>query len=82
MQNSNKTTDRMPRDLFHAGREKYGSIQNRLQARMVARAAVFARSGGRDYGYIGDEGRVIELLALALAALGDRSAVDELGIQY
>jgi len=34
-----------------------------------------------DWGYVGDLGRVNEELAQVLAALGDRSGVDELGLQ-
>ena len=36
----------------------------------------------RDWGYVGDIGHINEELAQVLAALGDRSAVDELGINY
>ena len=35
-----------------------------------------------DWGYVGDLGRVNEELAQVLAALGDRSGVDELGLRY
>lgn len=72
---------RTPGESFDAVREVYGSIQTRLQKRMVERAAEFAREK-RSYDLVGDEERVLRHLALALAAIGDRSAVDELGIQY
>lgn len=36
----------------------------------------------KNWGYIGDLGRVNEELAQVLAVLGDRSAVDELGLKY
>jgi hypothetical protein len=36
----------------------------------------------RDWGYVGDLGHINEELAQVLAALGDRSGVDELGVTY
>ena len=36
----------------------------------------------RNWGYVGDLGRVNEELAQILAVLGDRSAVDEVGLKY
>jgi hypothetical protein len=36
----------------------------------------------RDWGYVGDLGHINEELAQVLAGLGDRSAVDELGLKY
>jgi len=35
-----------------------------------------------DWGYPGDLGRVTEELAYVLASLGDRSAVDQKGLEY
>jgi len=35
-----------------------------------------------DWGYVGDLGHINEELAQVLAALGDRSAVDELRLKY
>ena len=35
-----------------------------------------------DWGYVGDIGHINEELAQVLASLGDRSGVDELGLQY
>ena len=35
-----------------------------------------------DWGYAGDLGRVSEELAYVLASLGDRSAVDQKGLEY
>jgi hypothetical protein len=34
----------------------------------------------RDWGYVGDIGHINEELAQVLAALGDRSAIDDLGL--
>ena len=36
----------------------------------------------QDWGFVGDLGHINEELAQVLAAFGDRSGVDELGIQY
>ena len=36
----------------------------------------------RDWGYVGDLGHINEELAQVLASLGDRSGVDELGLEY
>ena len=35
----------------------------------------------RDWGYVGDIGHINEELAQVLAALGDRSGIDELGLK-
>jgi hypothetical protein len=44
------------------------------QARQVAEPT--------DWGYVGDLGHINEELAQVLAALGDRTGVDELGLKY
>ena len=36
----------------------------------------------KNWGYIGDLGRVNKELAQVLAVLGDRSAIDQLGLRY
>jgi len=36
----------------------------------------------RDWGYVGDIAHINEELAQVLASLGDRSAIDELGLKY
>ena len=36
----------------------------------------------QDWGYVGDLGHINEELAQVLAAFGDRSGVDELGLKY
>ena len=36
----------------------------------------------QDWGYVGDLGHITEELAQVLAAIGDRSGVDELGLKY
>ena len=69
------------RELYQERRHQYGSFQSRLQNRMVERATEFA-AGREGFAFVADERRVLEYLALALAAAGDRSAVDELNIPY
>ena len=49
-------------------------IVTRLAEHQARRAAE-----PRDWGYVGDLGRINEELAQVLAALGDRSGLDELG---
>jgi hypothetical protein len=39
-------------------------------------------AAAKAYGFISDEEEVLKHLALALAAIGDRSAVEELKIAY
>jgi hypothetical protein len=74
-------SNRTLRDTFESRREQYASIQRRLAKRMAERAAEFA-SGQQGWAFVADERRILEYLALALAAAGDRSAVDELKIPY
>jgi len=69
------------RTAFADLRANLAAIRERLDKRLVANAAAFAQDSG-NWGRIGDEARIVEHLALALAAAGDRSAVDELGIAY
>ncbi len=60
-------------------------MANRIMAqiaKILTEHAVEAEANPLNWGYVGDLGRVNEELAQVLAALGDRSAVDELGITY
>jgi hypothetical protein len=77
----NTTKQRTAREAFDEKRIQYASIQKRLSERMVALAADFARADGR-WDRVGDQDRILHFLALALAAAGDSSAVQELGIPY
>jgi hypothetical protein len=52
-------------------------IASRLEQHQKAQAAEPA-----DWGYAGDLGRITEELAYVLASLGDRSAVDQKGLEY
>ena len=52
-------------------------IAGRLAEHQVQQAAK-----PQDWGFVGDLGHINEQLAQILAAFGDRSGVDELGIQY
>ena len=71
-----------PRESFEAIRAEYASIQSRLDKRMVERALEFARETRPRFDSLGDEEQVLRHLAIALSAAGDRSAVDELEIEY
>jgi len=75
MQTSNR--HKTPREAFDAVRTHYALIQKRLDERLVANAARFARESGR-WDLVGDEERILHYLALALAAAGDRSAAHAL----
>ena len=44
--------------------------------------AVCQKQGPADWGYAGDLGRVAEELAYVLASLGDRTAVEQKGLEY
>ena len=70
------------KEAFDAQRIVLASIQKRLDTRLVVYAAEFAETGSRDWSYVETEKETIKSLAIALALLGDRSAVDELGIGY
>ena len=69
-----------PSEAFDAIRTELGSIQARLRKRMIERAREFARESRFDV--LGEEEQVLRHLAIALAAAGDRSAVEELEIEY
>ena len=61
------------------------AISRDLLKRIAARLSDHQTRQGAapcDWGYVGDLGRVNEELAQVLAALGDRSGVDELGLSY
>jgi hypothetical protein len=70
-----------PRESFDAIRAEYESILARLRKQMGLRAAQFTL-GVQRFDSLGEEEQVLRYLAIALAAAGDRSAVDELEIEY
>ena len=56
-------------------------LLKRIATRMAEHQARQAAEP-RDWGYVGDLGHINEELAQVLAALGDRTGVDELGLKY
>ena len=56
-------------------------LLNRIAGRL-AEHQVQQAAKPRDWGFVGDLGHINEELAQVLAAFGDRSGVDELGIKY
>lgn len=66
---------------YETVRANYAEVQRRIAAIMVRNAAEAAR-GELSWGRIGTETVAVEELAQVLALLGDRSAVDELGLKY
>ena len=64
--------------------ERHAEAQDLLE-RIAARLADHQKRQAQepaDWGYAGDLGRITEQLAYVLADLGDRSAVDEKGLEY
>jgi hypothetical protein len=64
--------------------ERHAEAQDLLE-RIAARVADHQKREAQepaDWGYPGDLGRITEQLAYVLADLGDRSAVDEKGLEY
>jgi hypothetical protein len=56
-------------------------LLKRIAGRLSEHQARHAAQPG-DWGYAGDLGRINEELAQVLAALGDRSGIQELGLRY
>ncbi len=64
--------------------ERYAECQDLLK-RIASRLEQHKEDQAKapaDWGYPGDLGRVNEELAYVLASLGDRSAVDQKGLEY
>ena len=64
--------------------QRQTECQDLLQriADQLERHAARQAQAPADWGYPGDLGRVTEELAYVLASLGDRSAVDQKGLEY
>jgi hypothetical protein len=63
---------------------RYAEAQDLLE-RIATRLAEHKQrqaAAPADWGYAGDLGRITEQFAYVLADLGDRSAVDEKGLEY
>ena len=64
--------------------ERHTECQDLLK-RIASRLEQHKKEQAKDpanWGYVGDLGRVTEELAYVLASLGDRSAVDQKGLEY
>ena len=64
--------------------ERHAECQDLLR-RITSRLAQHQKDQSQEpanWGYPGDLGRISEELAYALASLGDRSAVDQKGLEY
>ena len=77
MKKTNKTAGTDYSEKAAISRDLLKRIAARLSDHQTRQAA-----NPNDWGYVGDLGRVNEELAQVLAALGDRSGVDELGLRY
>jgi hypothetical protein len=77
MKNTKKTASTDYSERAAISRDLLKRIAARLSDHQTRQA-----TNPNDWGYVGDLGRVNEELAQVLAALGDRSGVDELGLRY
>jgi hypothetical protein len=81
----NATTNKTPKQTAEkAYAERHSECQDLLTriTRQLAAHQKEAAKDPRNWGHAGDLGSVAEELAMVLAALGDRSAVDAKGISY
>lgn len=76
-----KTTKQSAATCYAQRQTECQDLLKRIAGRMERHAARQAQAPA-DWGYPGDLGRVTEELAYVLASLGDRSAVDEKGLEY
>ena len=77
MKNAKKTAATDYSEKAAISRDLLKRIAARLSDHQTRQAA-----NPNDWGYVGDLGRVNEELAQVLAALGDRSGVDEVGLRF
>ncbi len=80
------TTRRRPQsktaqEAFDRNRKDYALLMERLQAKMVEKAAWFAKNNTR-WDAVGDERHAVELLAQVLGALGDREAAQLVDVEF
>lgn len=75
------TTTKTATTEYSAKAAQAQDFLNRIATRFAEHQTSQAAEPG-NWGYVGDLGRVNEELAQVLAVLGDRSAVDELGLNY
>jgi hypothetical protein len=68
--------------IRNAGRQNFAEINRRIGDLMYQNACAAVRGDGPSWSTIEQEKDAVAHLAIALAILGDRSAVDALGISY
>ncbi len=81
MQRTAKTTKQSAEACYA---ERHAECQDLLKC-ITSRLEQHQKDQSKDpanWGYAGDLGRVTEELAYVLASLGDRSAVDQKGLEY
>jgi uncharacterized protein (UPF0128 family) len=81
MQRTTKTTQQSAATCYA---ERHAECQDLLK-RIASRLEQHRKSQAKEsanWGYAGDLGRMTEELAYVLASLGDRSAVDQKGLEY
>ena len=77
MTNTTKTAEAAYSQNATTAQDLLKRIATRLSEHQTRQAAQ-----PRDWGYVGDLGHINEELAQVLAALGDRTGIDELGLKY
>ena len=77
----NKTTKQSAAACYAERQTECQDLIKRI-ADQLERHASRQKQKPADWGYVGDLGRVADELAYVLASLGDRSAVEQKGLEY
>ena len=81
MKNTTKNTTKTAAAAYSQNATTAQDLLKRIAIRLTEHQTRQAAEPG-DWGYVGDLGHINEELAQVLAALGDRSGIDELGLEY
>ena len=81
MQRTTKTTKQTAAACYAERHDECQDLLKRIASRLEQHKRDHAHEPA-NWGYPGDLGRVTEELAYVLASLGDRSAVDQKGLEY
>ena len=81
MQRTTKTTKQTAAACYAERHTECQDLLKRIAARLEQHQKQQAQEPA-NWGHAGDLGRVTEELAYILASLGDRSAVDQKGLEY
>jgi hypothetical protein len=81
MQRTTKTTQQSAAACYAERHAECQDLLKRIASRLAEHCEKQAQEPA-NWGYAGDLGRVTEELAYVLASLGDRSAVDQKGLEY